>query len=302
MAEVIATIWDFDKTLISEYMQQPLFDKYGVNAEDFWKECNSQIAKHLEAGLEVNKDTFYLNIILRYVRNGTFKGLNNKELVSYGTKMNFYSGVIDLFKEIKSLNDNERYKAYDIHFENYIVSTGLKKIIEGSDLNPLVEKIWGCEFIEHKGVIDEVAYSIDNTTKTRAIFEINKGVNIGPNKGMAIDVNTKIPLAQRRVKFENMIYIADGPSDVPAFSLVTEKKGATLAVYKPQSYAALCQADDLLKNGRVQFFAEANYDKGSTAYLWLMKKITDRANQIIEEKRATLQKYGAGTPRHLIND
>ena len=81
MAEVIATIWDFDKTLISEYMQQPLFDKYGVNAEDFWKECNSEIAKHLDSGLEVNKDTFYLNLILRYVRNGTFKRLNNKKLL-----------------------------------------------------------------------------------------------------------------------------------------------------------------------------------------------------------------------------
>ena len=80
MAEVIATIWDFDKTLISEYMQQPLFDKYGVIAEDFWNECNSEIAKHLDAGLEVNKDTFYLNLIIRYVRNGTFKGLNNKKL------------------------------------------------------------------------------------------------------------------------------------------------------------------------------------------------------------------------------
>lgn len=78
--------------------------------------------------------------------------------------------------------------------------------------------IWGCDLIEgldaekHK-IISEVGYTIDNTTKTRALFEINKGVPQHPE----IDVNAKMSDALRRVAFPNMIYIADGPSDVPAF-------------------------------------------------------------------------------------
>ncbi len=53
---------------------------------------------------------------------------------------------------------------------------------------------------------------IDNTSKTRAIFEINKGSN-----KFKIDVNSKIDRDRRRVPFSNMIYVADGPSDIPVF-------------------------------------------------------------------------------------
>ena len=83
---------------------------------------------------------------------------------------------------------------------------------------------WGCELMEapdadNQPLINEIVYTIDNTTKTRAIFEINKGIG----KIDGIDVNSKIPQELRRVKFENMIYIADGPSDIPAFSPCTSK-------------------------------------------------------------------------------
>ena len=64
--------------------------------------------------------------------------------------------------------------------------------------------------------ISEIVYTIDNTSKTRAIFEINKGIG----KLDGIEVNSKIAEKNRRVHFENMIYIADGPSDIPAFSVV----------------------------------------------------------------------------------
>ena len=48
-----------------------------------------------------------------------------------------------------------------------------------------------------------------------------------------IDVNAKVPHADRRVPFQNMIYVADGPSDVPVFSVVRQFGGKTFAVYRP---------------------------------------------------------------------
>ena len=54
---------------------------------------------------------------------------------------------------------------------------------------------------------------LDNTTKTWAIFEINKGVNKFPE----IDVNSNIPPGRPAHSLQHMIYIADGPSDVPVF-------------------------------------------------------------------------------------
>lgn len=99
--------------------------------------------------------------------NRPIQGADERKLRSYGAKQNFYPGAVELLRDIKDLNENERYKEFDIRFENYIVSTGLKKTIEGSKLAEFVEKIWGCEFIEDEDTheISEVAYSIDNTTK-----------------------------------------------------------------------------------------------------------------------------------------
>ena len=47
MSNIIAVVWDFDKTLISDYMQGPIFNKYGVDPKQFWKEVNELPAKYL---------------------------------------------------------------------------------------------------------------------------------------------------------------------------------------------------------------------------------------------------------------
>ena len=104
--------------------------------------------------------------------------------------------------------------------------------------------IWGCELLDTKDskgnkVLGETIYTIDNTTKTRALFEINKG--IGKIEG--IDVNSKIAKEDRRVQFENMIYIADGPSDIPAFSVVNKNNGSTFAIYPHGDMKALSQVE-----------------------------------------------------------
>lgn len=299
MADVIATIWDFDKTLISGYMQDPIFRSYNIEPLDFWNENNERVKNLQQQGLEVNEDTFYLNQLLRYVREEKMQDLSNEKLKEYGKEQKFYDGVVSLFQEIKDLGEDPENKDNGIVFENYIVSSGLKKVIEGTELctKNLVKNVWGCEFAEEHGVIADIAYSIDNTTKTRALFEINKGVNI---KELNLDVNSAIPHEARRVNFINMIYVADGPSDIPAFSVVQGHGGCTFAVYPKGDPKALTQVDKMRREGRVQMYAEADYTKGSTAYLWIMEQLRRQASKIIEAHKNSYQKYGKGTPKHLL--
>ena len=81
MSNIIAVVWDFDKTLISDYMQGPIFKKYGVDPKRFWKEVNELPAKYLsEQNVKVNPDTIYLNHFINYTKTGKFKGLNNSLL------------------------------------------------------------------------------------------------------------------------------------------------------------------------------------------------------------------------------
>lgn len=305
MSDVIATVWDFDKTLIPGYMQDPIFDAFGVNGKEFWEDNNAEAQKYKDSGLDVNLDTFYLNRFIRMSQKGQpFDGLNNARLKELGKKLEFFEGAVDLFREIHELSDGHRYREFGIQFENYIVSTGFKKMIEGSEIARYVKKIWGAELIDREDPEDkrvrrfsEVAYSLDNTTKTRALFEINKGVGIVD--GSNIDVNTKIPMDQRRVQFCNMVYVADGPSDIPAFSVLNQKGGSTMAVYPRGDETAFASADKLSRDGRVQMIAEADYTRNSGAYMWLMRRIKEQAEQIVECKQQAY-KTGPGTPHHIV--
>lgn len=289
MSNIIAIVWDFDKTLISGYMQNPIFDEYEIQAGDFWREVNEFPAKMLrEQGVKVNPDTAYLNKFIEYARTGKFKGLNNAKLRSYGEKLQFYPGIPDIFKATSDIVDNdEKYREYNIKVEHYIVSTGMSAIIEGSLVKPYVKKIWGCELIEGLDdsgtrIINDIGYTIDNTTKTRALFEINKGVGVGD---VEIDVNAKIPEENRRVHFINMIYVADGPSDIPAFSVVNQYGGATFAIYPKGDEKALQQVEKMRANGRVNMYAEADYTDSSTAGMWLKNKVKEFADRIRDAER-----------------
>jgi hypothetical protein len=175
-----------------------------------------------------------------------------------------------------------------------------------------IDGVWGCEFVEHPPppgylaapeakkpaqpkIISQLAYALDNTTKTRAIFEINKG----SNKISGIEVNAKIPDEDRRVPFQNMIYIADGPSDVPVFSIVNRFGGRTFAVYRPGSREEFSQVNNLQKQGRVQSYGEANYTEGSQTAMWIKNAISEIADLIVENReRAVGDKIGK-PPRHL---
>lgn len=305
MANIIAVVWDFDKTLVDGYMQEPIFKKYDINAKDFWNEVNELPQKYMnEQGVKVNRDTIYLNHFIKYTKEGKFKGLNNSMLENFGNDLNFYSGIPEVFEKTKKLiEENEIFKEYDIKVEHYIVSTGMSAIIKGSVVMPYVDGVWGCELIEVPDedgnmIIGEVGYTIDNTSKTRALFEINKGVN----KRDGIEVNTKIPEENRRVHFINMVYVADGPSDIPAFSVINKNGGATFAVYPKGDAKALKQVDRMKEDNRINMYAEADYTEGSTAYMWLTNKIMEFAERIRNDERAKISKFAeGGIPKHLID-
>ena len=293
MSNTIAVIWDCDKTLIDGYMQDPLFEHYHVDGREFWKTNGEEIEKSRKQGIRVNEDTFYLNSFIRAAHDGRFKELGNAKLREFGKKQKFYPGIPEIFKKTKEMfKDDKSYSEYGIQVEHYIVSTGFAEVIRGSVLMDYVEEIWGCELLEDEdGLINEIVYTIDNTTKTRAIFEINKGKDV--------PVNSKIPEDLRRVRFENMIYIADGPSDIPAFSVVKKGGGATFAIYPKGDVNAMRQVEQMREDGRVDMYAEADYSADTTAYMWITEKIQQMADRIRNEEKKKIISATSSVPHHL---
>jgi hypothetical protein len=263
----------------------------------------------------VSKDTLYLNRILNYVEAGIFEGLSNRVLRELGAEIEFYEGLPQFFDLAKQIVQSEaRFIKHGVQVEHYIVSTGLREMIMGSRIAPFVEDVWGCEFVDvvaepsylqkndelfkvEDRVLKDIGYMIDNTSKTRAIFEINKGAN----KLGDIGVNDTIAQEDRRVPFPNMIYIADGPSDIPSFSIVNQYGGKTFAVYKPGSKAEFKQVAKLQELDRVQGIGEANYNEGSLTCMWILNAIEDIATRIIEDREILLREKVGRSPGHILH-
>lgn len=310
---VIACVWDFDKTLIDGYMQTPLFEEYNIDPVDFWKEVNSLPAIYAKKGIRVSSETVYLNHILSYVKNGPMRGLSNAKLRELGARLKFCEGLPEFFDNLKKqVSENPEYAKLDIKLEHYIVSTGLAEMIKGSAIAPFCDGIFGCEFIEEpmppyflqqrefdfsclSTQINQIGSMVDNTIKTRFIFEINKGTNKNPE----IDVNAKVAEEDRRVPIKNMIYVADGPSDIPVFSVVKNNGGKAYAVYSPKCQAEFEQNDMLLESGRIDAYGPCVYTPESPTYIWLKMHVEKICKRIAADKsRAVCERVGKA-PRHL---
>jgi hypothetical protein len=184
-------------------------------------------------------------------------------------------------------------------------------MILGSPVAPHVDGVWGCEFIENplqpgflqqkeleisaEAEIAQIGTVIDNTTKTRAIFEINKGTNKNP----AIDVNSMITAEDRRIPFQNMIYIADGPSDVPSFSVVKGNGGTAYGVYNPAKQEEYAQNDRLRQVGRIDHYGPADYTATSSTSQWLRLQIHGICDRIVRDREAAVAQKASKPPRHL---
>lgn len=309
---IIACIWDFDKTLIPAYMQGPLFRRYGVDEANFWAETNALAENYKKRGYHISSETSYLNHLLTYVLSGQMAGLNNKILQECGREIKFYPGLPEFFAKSRAwVKAKPEYQKHEIELEHYIVSTGLAEMIRGSAIAPMVDGIWGCEFVENPlqpgflkqnelaieaaAEISQVGMTIDNTTKTRAIFEVNKGTSKNPG----IDVNAKVTPEDRRIPLQNIIYIADGPSDIPSFSVVKKGGGKTYAVYNPAVRAEFEQNDRLRQTGRVDHYGPADYTEGSPTTNWLHMHIEKMCDRLVSDREAAVASRVARPPRHL---
>ena len=242
-----------------------------------------------------------MNHFIKCAHNGTMKGLNNQKLREYGAKQKFYKGIPEIFEKTKQMFKNDKtYLEYGIQVEHYIVSTGFAEIIRGSRLEPFVDGIWGCELLEapdEEGnpVISEILYTIDNTSKTRAIFEINKGIG----KIQGIEVNSKIPEENRRVHFENMIYIADGPSDIPAFSVVKKNGGATFAIYPKGDLKAMQQVEQMREDG-VLICMQRQIILRELPHICGLPSDSKDGRSYSRYGKGQNNKSASGVPRHLV--
>lgn len=240
----IAMMYDFDKTLTTKDMQEYTFiPKLGLSSEEFWKKANDQAR-----GEGMDSILSYLKLMLDEAKRCN-QPIRRSDLVDLGRDLQFYPGVEGWFSSINAVGEE-----LGLSIEHYIISSGLKEIIEGSAIGSAFRRIYACEYLyDAEGRAVWPKLSVNYTAKTQFLFRINKGV-LDVYDDKALNAYTKE--SDRSVPFRNMIYIGDGLTDVPCMKLVKENGGMSIAVHAPHKLTACKQ---LMNENRINFYALADY-------------------------------------------
>ena len=286
---IIGIVYDYDQTLSPTYMQdEVLFPKFGINPAEFWKRCKVLVE---EQGFE--SELAYLKAMIDYLE---MDGPSNADLEELGKGLQFFPGLPDMFTELDGILSDEQ-RAMGAKIEHYIVSSGIKALIQGSRLRPHIKEIFGCEFAENSaGRISFPRRVISHTAKTQYLFRINKGM-LDPSE----DVNDHMPDHLRPIPFPNMIYLGDGPTDVPCFTVMKRFGGHSIAVYNPNdktriSFRTAFQLSGVA--GRIKHIAPADYRAGSHLRLILEETILEIASRIVETRRREIMDNTVAAPTH----
>ncbi|HHU43869.1 MAG TPA: haloacid dehalogenase-like hydrolase [Clostridiales bacterium] len=244
---IMALCYDFDKTLSPKDMQEYGFiDSLGMTSQEFWHKSNTLVR-------EQNMD-----MILAYMLTMTTEAkrqdidVTEEDLRKLGKGIELYKGVKSWFDRINKIGlDN------GVVIEHYIISSGLKEIIEGNEIAPYFKKIYAsCFLYDQYGKAVWPKQAVNFTTKTQYLFHINKNCDTE-------DVNRYMPEDKRRIPFEHFIYIGDSETDIPCMRLVKSSGGHSIGVYKPDDDKAKTMVEKLIREGRINYYAPSDFSSCS---------------------------------------
>ena len=243
---ILAIMYDFDHTLSPRDMQEYGFiPDLGMEADAFWHKCVTAMKQN-----QMDQILAYMYMMLEEAKGKLI--VNRSMLRALGKDVQLFDGVSDWFARV---NDYAEIKG--LVPEHYIISSGLKEIIEGTPIAKEFKEIYAASFCyDEHGVACWPALAVNYTSKTQFLFRVNKGVlDVTEHRAL----NEFMPEEKRRVPFSNMIYVGDGLTDVPSMKLTKLNGGHSIAVWQENEGVS----NEMLLEGRVDFAVKADYSKGS---------------------------------------
>lgn len=249
-----ALVYDYDGTLAMGNVQEHSFiPEMGFTKEEFWAEVNARAKRH-----DADEVLTYMGYMLEVARE---KGhpVTRAALEAHGEGTQLFGGLDDWFDRINAFGAER-----GLTIEHYIISSGNRELISASPIFDRFTRVYASKFIfDDAGNAVWPGLAINYTNKTQFLFRINKGID---NSWDSHAINAWIPMADRPVPFERMIFFGDGATDIPAMKTVRQQGGCSIAVFDPEDFlldATQEKISRLISEDRVHYVAPADYSPGS---------------------------------------
>lgn len=274
MKETVAVVFDFDDTLAPD-TTSGFLEHWGEKPEAFW---NDRVNLLLEQGWDPIPAYLY-RLIEASQNRPAGERVTKQRLAAFGSRVRFHDGVTRIFGKLKATAESVHPS---LRLEFYIISSGIREIIANTRISSQFKHIWACDFhyARQTGEILFPKNVISFTDKTRYLFQISKGF-VGPEyENRPFEVNRRVDEQHIRIPFEQMIYVGDGYTDIPCFSLIRKQQGIAIGVFDPARKEKWRQAWGFIEEGRVSNLVPADYSKGSALEQSLLMAVDSMARRI----------------------
>lgn len=273
MHETIAVVFDFDDTLAPDSTSGYLAQAGIGDLNSFWKE---EVATLTHA--DWDPVPAYLFKMIEASKSGRIPKVTQESLMEWGRRLPLHEGVPGLFARLRKVAKETNPRA---SVEFYLISSGIGDTLRQTPIASEFTDIWASEFAYGiDGGIDFPKKIVSFTDKTRYLFHIQKGL-IGPqSRGKPFDVNKKLKPEQLRVPINHMIFVGDGYTDIPCFSLVKKDGGVSIAVFDTTHSEKWGSAYQFVHDGRVSNLLSANYSEQSDLSIFLGMAVRKLATDI----------------------
>jgi phosphoglycolate phosphatase-like HAD superfamily hydrolase len=261
MHETIAVIFDFDDTLAPDSTTGYLRKSGITDLPAFWKGV---------AGLfsdDWDPVPAYLYKMIEASRSGHIPPITRESFSEWGKELPLHEGVAGMFERLRIIARETNPRA---NVEFYLISSGIGDVLRSTRIAHEFTDIWASEFhYDSNGHAVFPKKVVSFTDKTRYLFQIQKGL-VGPkSKGKPFDVNKKMEPAQIHIPISSMIFVGDGYTDIPCFSLVKKEGGVSIAVFDKSHADKWGRAYQFIQDGRVSNLLSANYSADSDLSIFL---------------------------------
>ncbi len=256
LSKRIAIAFDFDRTLIPDDSFHVLLKDCQINVDNF---INNRVAPLVADGWDRYLAKAYC--LVKESQQRTDHKITKSKLIELGKKLKLHDGVTTMFdllqQHVKDLDP-------EIELEFYLISGGFADIPRSTSIAKYFKRIWGCEFqYNNQGEVEFIKRQMTHTEKTRYLYYLSKGIDKENEKDLIYNYRD-LPEDKIHVPLSQVIYVGDGSSDIPCFTVINQYGGIALGVYAQNRTADEWKyLENISSSQRLSGLVPANYQEDS---------------------------------------